>query len=59
VDWKYPLTPDEQLRYKVYKDLWVREYYVTSGEKFGGDFLAYPGTILSFINNELALYDAY
>ncbi|XP_012231670.1 tRNA-splicing endonuclease subunit Sen34 [Linepithema humile] len=51
VDWKYPLIPvDQQLtiRYKVYKDLWERKYYITSGEKFGGDFLAYPGDPIMF-----------
>lgn len=56
VDWKYPLTADQQLKYKVFKDLWERKYYVTSGEKFGGDFLAYPGIILSITSNELAPY---
>ena len=49
VEWKYPLTSDQQLKYKVYKDLWERQYYITSGEKFGGDFLVYPGTICSTI----------
>ncbi|XP_066145635.1 uncharacterized protein Tsen34 [Euwallacea fornicatus] len=27
----------------VYRDLWDRGYYVTSGEKFGGNFLVYLG----------------
>jgi len=48
VEWKYPLTPDQQLKYKVYKDLWERQYYITSGEKFGGDFLVYPGDPIMF-----------
>lgn len=48
VEWKYLLTPDQQLRYKVYKDLWERQYYITSGEKFGGDFLVYPGDPIMF-----------
>lgn len=41
--WKYPSTPEETIRYKVYKDLWEKGFYVSSGDKFGGDFLAYPG----------------
>ncbi|XP_012262301.2 tRNA-splicing endonuclease subunit Sen34 [Athalia rosae] len=41
--WKYPSTPNEVIRYKVYKDLWEHGFHVTSGEKFGGDFLVYPG----------------
>ncbi|XP_044744898.1 tRNA-splicing endonuclease subunit Sen34 [Coccinella septempunctata] len=30
-------------RYSVFKDLWEKGYYITSGEKFGGDFLVYKG----------------
>ncbi|EGI65192.1 tRNA-splicing endonuclease subunit Sen34 [Acromyrmex echinatior] len=48
VEWKYPLTSDQQLKYKIYKDLWERQYYITSGEKFGGDFLVYPGDPIMF-----------
>lgn len=48
VDWKYPSTSQEELRYKTFKDLWEKGYYVTSGEKFGGDFLTYPGDPIMF-----------
>ncbi|XP_011167367.2 tRNA-splicing endonuclease subunit Sen34 [Solenopsis invicta] len=48
VEWKYPFTSDQQLKYKVYKDLWEKQYYITSGEKFGGDFLVYPGDPIMF-----------
>ncbi|XP_076302820.1 tRNA splicing endonuclease subunit 34 [Lasioglossum baleicum] len=48
VEWKYPSTYKQQLRYKTYKDLWERGYFVTNGEKFGGDFLAYPGDPIMF-----------
>lgn len=38
------LTTDlERLRYKVFKDLWSKGYYLTCGMKFGGDFLVYEG----------------
>lgn len=42
-EWNYPTTEEEILRYKVFKDIWEEGYFVTSGEKFGCDFLAYPG----------------
>ncbi|XP_025089502.1 tRNA-splicing endonuclease subunit Sen34-like isoform X2 [Pomacea canaliculata] len=42
-DWAYPTTSFEKLRYAVFKDLWEKGFYLTSGQKFGGDFLAYPG----------------
>ncbi|XP_060820529.1 tRNA-splicing endonuclease subunit Sen34 [Bombus pascuorum] len=48
IEWKYPSNDKQQLRYKTYKDLWERGYYVTNGEKFGGDFLAYPGDPIMF-----------
>lgn len=36
-----PLTTP--LKTTVFADLWKRGYYITSGEKFGGDFLVYFG----------------
>lgn len=35
------------LKEKVFEDLWNKGNYVTGGEKFGGDFLLYPGKMLS------------
>lgn len=43
--WNYPQSVEETLRYKVFKDLWEKGFYVTHGEKFGGDFLVYPGNL--------------
>ena len=43
VTWKYPRTLTEKRNYAVYKDLWEKGYFITSGEKFGCDFLVYPG----------------
>lgn len=43
VDWSYPQTESETLHYRVFLDLWEKGYYLTSGIKFGGDLLAYPG----------------
>ncbi|KAK2582749.1 hypothetical protein KPH14_005016 [Odynerus spinipes] len=48
INWKYPNTQQEQFRYKTFRNLWERGYYITSGEKFGGDFLAYPGDPIMF-----------
>ena len=43
--WEYPRQDkrSEMDRYAVFRDLWEKGYYMTSGAKFGGDFLAYPG----------------
>ncbi|KAK6628475.1 hypothetical protein RUM43_002290 [Polyplax serrata] len=41
-------TLDADIKYLVFKDLWERGYYITLGEKFGGDYLAYPGDPIKF-----------
>lgn len=39
-----PLTGElERVRYAAFRDLWRRGFFLTAGDKFGGDFLAYPG----------------
>ena len=43
IDWKYPHTEEDKLRYRIFSDLWEKGYYLTSGARFGGDYLAYPG----------------
>ena len=48
VAWSYPTTALEALRYRVFLDLHTRGYTMTSGAKFGGDFLAYPGDPLLY-----------
>ena len=35
-------------RCAVFTDLWERGYYLTGGEKFGGDFLVYPADPVKF-----------
>ncbi|KAL7306504.1 hypothetical protein TKK_0001203 [Trichogramma kaykai] len=47
-DWSYPNNEEEILRYKVFKDLWEKGFYITSGDKFGCDFLVYPGDPIMF-----------
>ncbi|CAG2175682.1 unnamed protein product [Oppiella nova] len=39
IDFSYPKTPKEVIRYEVFKDLWRKNYYITDGIKFGCDFL--------------------
>ncbi|XP_075978832.1 tRNA splicing endonuclease subunit 34 [Anticarsia gemmatalis] len=36
------------LRYKVFKDLWEKQHHITSGSKFGCDYLLYPGDPVRF-----------
>jgi tRNA splicing endonuclease len=36
-----PVTNDE--KYKVFRDLWLKGFFISGGDSFGCDFLAYPG----------------
>eukprot|EP01125_Pyxidicula_operculata_P009707 TRINITY_DN3185_c0_g1_i1.p1 TRINITY_DN3185_c0_g1~~TRINITY_DN3185_c0_g1_i1.p1 ORF type:complete len:272 (-),score=63.41 TRINITY_DN3185_c0_g1_i1:929-1744(-) len=35
-------------RFLVFQDLWEKNYYITEGSKFGGDFLLYPNEPSNF-----------
>ena len=48
VIWKFPETDSERARCKVFSDLWEKGYFITNGNKFGGDYLVYPGDPLRF-----------
>ena len=37
----------QKIKYIIYKDLWEKGYYVANGAKFGGDYLVYPGNVMS------------
>ncbi|XP_038608960.1 tRNA-splicing endonuclease subunit Sen34 [Tachyglossus aculeatus] len=54
-DWPHAGRPSHELRYRVYRDLWQRGYFLTAGGKFGGDFLVYPGDPLRFHAHFVAL----
>ncbi|KAG2387339.1 hypothetical protein C9374_001671 [Naegleria lovaniensis] len=41
--WTFPQTPFQQEKYKVFKDLHNSGFFLSSGDKFGCDFLAYRG----------------
>ncbi|XP_012937445.1 tRNA-splicing endonuclease subunit Sen34 [Aplysia californica] len=53
--WNFPTTDKDILRYAVFKDLWKKGYYLTSGAKFGGDFLVYPGDPARFHSHYIAV----
>ncbi|XP_053307857.1 tRNA-splicing endonuclease subunit Sen34 isoform X2 [Spea bombifrons] len=54
-DWPYSGQSEHETRYKVFKDLWEKGYFLTSGNKFGGDFLVYPGDPMRFHAHFIAL----
>uniref|UniRef100_A0A2C9KD81 tRNA-splicing endonuclease subunit SEN34 n=1 Tax=Biomphalaria glabrata TaxID=6526 RepID=A0A2C9KD81_BIOGL len=54
-DWEYPNTEKELIRYLVFKDLWKKGFYMTSGSKFGGDFLVYPGDPARYHSHYIAI----
>ncbi|CAM9922775.1 unnamed protein product [Lampetra fluviatilis] len=53
--WPHPSLAHHELRYRVYRDLQRRGLHLTSGAKFGGDFLVYPGDPLRFHSHFIAL----
>ena len=36
-----PATETDKLKYAVFRDLWLKGYYLTAGLKYGGDYLVY------------------
>ncbi|XP_007432205.1 tRNA-splicing endonuclease subunit Sen34 [Python bivittatus] len=53
--WPYAGQENHEMRYCIFRDLWERGYYVTTGSKFGGDFLIYPGDPMRFHAHYIAL----
>ncbi|XP_077170961.1 tRNA-splicing endonuclease subunit Sen34 isoform X2 [Paroedura picta] len=54
-EWPYGGQPEHEMRFQVFQNLWERGYYITSGSKFGGDFLVYPGDPMRFHAHFIAL----
>ncbi|XP_069598388.1 tRNA-splicing endonuclease subunit Sen34 [Ranitomeya imitator] len=54
-EWPYAGHKTHEARYKVFRDLWQKGYYLTSGGKFGGDFLVYPGDPMRFHAHYIAI----
>ncbi|KAG8434077.1 hypothetical protein GDO86_012449 [Hymenochirus boettgeri] len=46
--WPYYGQETHEVRYKVFRNLWQKGYFLTNGSKFGGDFLVYPGDPMRF-----------
>ncbi|CAO3628922.1 unnamed protein product [Cunninghamella blakesleeana] len=46
--WDYPKTIQDELKCKVYEYLWHQGYFITSGIKFGGDYIVYLGDPMKF-----------
>lgn len=42
------LNHTNEVKRLVFEDLWEKGYYLTSGRKFGGDFLVYLGDPVTF-----------
>nr|CAG4649771.1 EOG090X0G6M [Scapholeberis mucronata] len=51
----FQLDKVQPLRTQVFVDLWKKGYFITAGEKFGGDFLVYPGDPLKFHSHYIAV----
>ncbi|XP_073512413.1 tRNA-splicing endonuclease subunit Sen34 [Phyllobates terribilis] len=54
-EWPHTGQKSHEARYKVFRDLWQKGYYLTSGGKFGGDFLVYPGDPMRFHAHYIAI----
>lgn len=42
------VTIENVRKYKVFKDLWNKGFFITTGDSFGCDFLTYPGDPVNF-----------
>ncbi|XP_036441559.1 tRNA-splicing endonuclease subunit Sen34 [Colossoma macropomum] len=54
-DWPMPRDKRSETRFRVYRDLRRKGFYLTSAGKFGGDYLVYPGDPLRFHSHFIAL----
>ncbi|GAB6023904.1 hypothetical protein CHUAL_008640 [Chamberlinius hualienensis] len=54
-DWHYPRTAAQKMRLRVYTDLYDKGYYITTGGKFGGDYLLYPGDPVQYHASHIAI----
>ncbi|TSK38348.1 tRNA-splicing endonuclease subunit Sen34 [Bagarius yarrelli] len=54
-DWPMPRDKRAETRFRVYKDLRRKGFYLTAAGKFGGDYLVYPGDPLRFHAHFIAL----
>ncbi|OCT73183.1 tRNA-splicing endonuclease subunit Sen34 isoform X2 [Xenopus laevis] len=59
VHWPYAGQKEHEVRFKVFKSLWQKGYFLTNGSKFGGDFLVYPGDPMRFHAHFIAICYPY
>ncbi|KAJ2151377.1 tRNA-splicing endonuclease subunit [Coemansia sp. RSA 637] len=50
---EWPQSERDQLRFKLFKDLHGRGFFVTQGIKFGGEYLLYPGDPLRYHSSHI------
>lgn len=53
--WKYPATLAERARCAVFEDLHKRGYFMSTGLRFGGDYVVYPGDPLRYHSHFTAM----
>lgn len=46
--WTYPATLEERARCAVFEDLHAKGFFLSTGLRFGGDFVVYPGDPLRY-----------
>lgn len=46
--WSYPTTVEERARCAVFEDLHEKGFFLSTGLRFGGDFVVYPGDPLRY-----------
>lgn len=42
------ISVSNENKFRVFKDLWSKGFYITNGDSFGSDFLTYPGDPFHF-----------
>ncbi|XP_075461486.1 tRNA-splicing endonuclease subunit Sen34 isoform X1 [Ascaphus truei] len=57
--WPHAGQKEHEMRYQVFRDLWQKGYFLTTGSKFGGDFLVYPGDPMRFHAHYIAICFPY
>lgn len=43
IKWEFPKSQSDKVMYTVFKDLWLKNYFVTSGLESGMDYMLYKG----------------
>ncbi len=57
--WFYPSNVEERARCGVFRALWEKDYYLGCGIKFGGEYLVYPGALISLLKFWAVFIEAF